>query len=100
MQPFTMNIRRSAGSRVDLSFLLDPPAGRDGFVTVRDGHLVKPGGERLRLWGVNVTDWSPGSVIIPSKEGAPIYAAGLARVGTKWVLVHLLGLPVPRGVGG
>src|SRR5215212_1357489 len=102
MQRFTMNIRQSVAAQgaagVELSFLLDPPSGRDGFVTVRDGHLVKPGGERLRLWGVNVTDWSPGSVIIPSKEDAPIYAAILARFGINCVRLHFLDLPTPRGL--
>src|SRR3954454_11659432 len=98
MQTFTMNTRHTVKSRVDLSFLLDPPAGKDGFVTVRDGHLTKPNGERLRLWGVNVTDWSPGSVIIPSKEDAPVYAAVLARLGINCVRLHFLDLPAPRGI--
>ncbi len=98
MQPFTMNHRQGANSRVDLSFLLDPPAGREGFVTVQDGHLVKPGGTRLRLWGVNVTDWTPGSVILPAKADAPIYAATLAQFGVNCVRLHFLDLPAPRGL--
>lgn len=98
MQPFTMNHRAGAGSHVDLSFLLDPPAGRDGFVTVQDGHLVKPDGARLRLWGVNITDWSPDSVLIPAKPDAPLYAATLARFGVNCVRLHFLDLPAPRGL--
>jgi len=98
MQPFAMDHRRGAHSRIDLSFLLDPPAGRDGFVTVQDGHLVKPNGARLRLWGVNVTDWSPGSVILPAKADAPLYAATLARFGINCVRLHFLDLPAPRGL--
>jgi hypothetical protein len=76
-----MNHRQGADSRADVSFLLDCPAGKDGFITVRDGHLVKPDSERLRLWGMNITDWSRGSVMIPAKEDAPVYAATLARFG-------------------
>jgi hypothetical protein len=98
MQPFAMDPRHISGSRVDLSFLLDPPAGKDGFVTIRDGHLAKPSGERLRLWGVNVTDWSPGSVIIPSKDDAPVYADALARFGINCVRLHFLDLDTPRGI--
>ena len=93
-----MHPRESDRSRIDLSYLNDAPAGEDGFVTVRDGHIVKPDGERLRLWGVNVTDWSSGSVIIPSKEDAPVYAAALARFGFNCVRLHFLDLPTPRGL--
>ena len=61
MRPFAAEHGDGAGSRVDLSFLLERPAGRSGFVTVRDGRLVRGDGAPLRLWGVNITDWSPGS---------------------------------------
>ena len=98
MQPFTIDTRQSAGSSVDLSFLLDPPAGRDGFITIRDGHLARPSGTRLRLWGVNITDWSPGSIIIPSKDDAPVYAGALARLGINSVRLHFLDLDTPRGL--
>src|SRR3954452_10430380 len=98
MQTFTMNTRHTVKSRVDLSFLLDPPAGKDGFVAVRDGHLVKPDGSRLRLWGVNVTDWTPGSVTITPKEDAALYASTLARFGVNCVRLHFLDLPAPRGL--
>jgi hypothetical protein len=98
MHPFVMNPRQGENSRIDLSFLLDPPAGKDGFITISDGHLAKPNGERLRLWGVNVTDWSPGSVIIPSRADAPVYAAVLARLGVNCVRLHFLDLDTPRGL--
>ncbi|HEY0739357.1 MAG TPA: hypothetical protein VGD69_30825 [Herpetosiphonaceae bacterium] len=98
MQPFTTNYRQSADSRIDLSFLLDRPAGRDGFVTIKDGRLVKPDGARLRLWGVNITDWSPGAVMLPSKQDAPLFAAILARYGINCVRLHFLDLPAPRGL--
>ncbi len=98
MHPFTMDPRHGADSRIDLSFLLDPPAGKSGYLEARDGHIVKPGGERVRLWGVNVTDWSPGSVTIPPKEDAPVYASILARFGVNCVRLHFLDLPAPRGL--
>lgn len=98
MQPFSIDHRSAQQSHVDLSFLLDAPAGRDGFVTVQGGHLVKPSGQRLRLWGVNVTDWTPGSVMLPAKHDAPIYAAALARFGINCVRLHFLDLFAPRGI--
>ena len=63
MVPFTMDHSRGAlsPSPVDVSFLLDAPAGKRGFIEVRSGHLATGDGQRIRLWGVNITDWSPGS---------------------------------------
>lgn len=98
MQPFVMDHRGSSASLVDLSFLLERPAGRQGFVAVRDGHLVRPDGQRLRLWGVNVTDWSPGSLMLPAHADAQRYAAALARFGVNCVRLHFLDLAAPRGI--
>ena len=60
MVPFTMDHRAGArtASPVDVSFLLDAPAGKHGFVVVKDGHLATEDGGRIRCWGVNITDWS------------------------------------------
>jgi hypothetical protein len=85
-------------SPVDLSFLLDPPAGNHGFVHAAGGHLVTGDGRRIRLWGVNVTDWSPGSTQIPSKQDAPMWAATLARYGVNCVRLQFLDLLTPRGL--
>jgi hypothetical protein len=79
LKPFTLDHRGAASSVIDLSSLLDAPAGKHGFVRVANGHLVTGDGKRLRLWGVNVTDWSKGSTMLPSKEDAPMWAATLAR---------------------
>src|SRR5690606_34365637 len=98
MQPFVMDHRGSSASLVDLSFLLERPAGRQGFVAVRDGHLVRPDGQRLRLWGVNLTDWSPGSLMLPAHADAQRYAAALARFGGNCVRLHFLDLAAPRGI--
>lgn len=98
LKPFTMNHRAQAASAVDVSFLLDPPAGKRGFVRVRGGHLATPDGRRLRLWGVNVTDWSKGSLMIPPKQDAPLWAATLAKFGVNSVRLHFLDLAAPRGL--
>jgi hypothetical protein len=98
MRPFAAEHLNGAGSRVDLSFLLERPAGRSGFVAVRDGRLVRGDGSRLRLWGVNITDWSSGSTMLPSHEEARRYAAALARLGVNCARLHFLDLLAPRGI--
>jgi hypothetical protein len=100
MAPFTLDHRKAmeAHSPVDVSFLLDAPAGKRGLIRLKDGHLATGDGERIRLWGVNITDWSKGSRQIPSKEDAPLWAATLARFGVNCVRFQFLDLEAPRGL--
>jgi len=86
MTPFTIDWRQNSDSLVNLSFLLDTPAGKEGFIRIRNGHLAKPNGERFRIWGVNFTAAS----CFPSKEDAPIVAEHLARFGINCVRFHFL----------
>jgi hypothetical protein len=86
MQPFVMDWRDNAGSLVDLSSFLDAPAGKNGHVGIKDGHLVTPEGRRLRIWGVNFT----GAACFPAREDAPMVAAHLARFGINCVRFHFL----------
>ena len=86
MKPFTIDWRDNANSLVNLSFLLDAPAGKDGFVRAENGHLVKPNGKRFRIWGINFT----GAACFPSKQDAPIVADHLARFGINCVRFHFL----------
>lgn len=81
MKPFVMDWRNNADSLIDLSFLYDGPAGKDGPITIRDGHLVKPDGERFRIWGVNISR----TACFPSKDQAATMAAYLARFGINCV---------------
>jgi hypothetical protein len=100
MAPFSMDHRRksTSASPVDVSFLLEAPAGKYGFLQVKDGHLATGNGRRIRLWGVNITDWSPGSRQIPSKDDAAFWAATLARFGVNCVRFQFLDLETPRGL--
>lgn len=98
LKPFVMDHRAAGSSPADVSFLLDAPAGKNGFVRVQGGHLVKPDGTRLRLWGVHLTDWSRGSVLLPPKEDIPMWARTLARFGVNCVRLHFLDLDSPRGI--
>jgi hypothetical protein len=98
LKPFVMDHRAAGASPADVSFLLDAPAGKAGFIRVQGGHFVKPDGQRIRFWGVHLTDWSRGSVEIPPKEDMPMWAATLARFGVNMVRLHFLDLPSPRGI--
>ena len=97
-QPFVINHRAATNSSIDISFLLEKPAGKSGFIAVEDGRLVKPDGSRVRLWGVNITDWTRGSVQIPTKEEAPIWAQILSRYGINCVRLTFLDFFSPRGL--
>jgi hypothetical protein len=98
LKPFTMDHRGGAGSLADVSFLLARPAGKDGFIRVQNGHFLHPDGKRIRFWGVHLTDWSRGSILLPAKEDASMYAASLARFGVNMVRLHFLDLAAPRGI--
>ncbi|HUT32582.1 MAG TPA: hypothetical protein VNE39_03795 [Planctomycetota bacterium] len=86
MVPFTMDWRDNGRALVDLSSLLEKPAGKDGFVQVKDGHLCLPSGRRLRIWGVNFT----GGACFPTEADAPAVADHLARFGVNCVRFHFL----------
>ncbi|MBI5396272.1 MAG: hypothetical protein HZA91_13330 [Verrucomicrobia bacterium] len=84
--PFTVEWRAGAPSPADVSFLLDAPAGKRGFIRVKDGHLVRPDGRQFRIWGINAT----GKAALPAKESAPVIAAQLAARGINCVRFHFL----------
>jgi len=98
LQPFVMDHRSATVSPADASFLHDAPAGRDGFIRVQNGHFVKPDGKRIRFWGVHLTDWSPGSIELPAKEDARMYARTLARYGVNIVRLHFVDKWAPTGI--
>lgn len=84
--PYELTWENSADSKLNLSFTLDKPAGKNGFVTVKDGHFIEPSGERFKIWGVNLTF----GACFPNKEDAASAAAYLARYGINTVRLHFL----------
>ena len=98
LRPFVIDHRAARSSPADLSFLHEAPAGKDGFIRIQGGHLVKPNGQRIRFWGVHLTDWSRGSIELPPKEDTPMWASTLARFGVNIVRLHFLDLMAPRGI--
>lgn len=93
MKPFVMDWRDNAAALADVSFLLEKPAGKAGFITVRDGHLATADGKRLRLWGFNFSMMGG----MPAKADAPDIAAHLARLGVNCVRFHHLDWLEPHG---
>jgi hypothetical protein len=70
---------------IDLTGLLDAPAGRHGFVGVKDdGHFYYEDGTRARFFGTNVG----GAACAPPKEEAPVIAARLAKYGANMLRLH------------
>lgn len=98
LQPFMINHRDATGSPIDLSSLAEKPAGKGGFVSARNGHFYNQSGKRVKLWGVNITDWTRGSVQIPSKPEAEFWAKALSRLGVNAVRLTFLDFFAPRGV--
>lgn len=94
MKPFPIDWSSKADSPASVAFLLDAPAGKEGFVRASGGHLVRPSGGRFRIWGVNIT----GKATTPSKDAAPLLAARLAQYGVNCVRLHFLDRPAPQGL--
>jgi hypothetical protein len=84
LRPYSIDWTATDESVVDLSGFLDAPAGRDGFVTVKGKHLVKPDGTRFRIWGVNIC----GPLCFPEEDVARATADDLDRMGINCVRFH------------
>ena len=70
---------------LDLSHLLDAPAGKHGFSTVHaDGHIVFQDGTKGRFFGTNVG----GARCCPDKKDAEIWSARLAAYGVNLLRLH------------
>jgi len=84
--PFEIKNRKTSNAAVDLSFLLDAPAGKHGFLKAKDGHFVFEDGTPARFWGTNIHS---GVTIFPTKEQAEAVADTLARYGVNLARIHL-----------
>ena len=82
--PFYLPWEAREGAFADARFLLDPPAGKHGPLTVREGHFYFADGTRARFWGTNLS----GEGCFPPKEVAPRLADRLARFGFNLVRFH------------
>lgn len=70
---------------IDLSSLLDAPAGKHGFLTVgKDGHFYFQDGVRARFFGTN----TGGAGCCPDKAAAEMVAERLSRYGINLLRLH------------
>jgi hypothetical protein len=94
MFPFTLPWDDASESATNVSWLNDKPAGRDGFVRVKDGHLFT-GEKRLRIFGVNVCFGAN----FPRHEDAEKVAARMAKFGINCVRFHHMDMfSAPNGI--
>ena len=79
---------------LNCSHLLDAPAGKHGFVKVKEGHLYFEDGTRARFIGFNM----PTRSCTPDHEGAERQAERFASMGVNVVRLHAFdGLPGEKG---
>jgi hypothetical protein len=94
MFPFTLPWDDASETVISLAHLNDKPAGRNGFVHVKDGHLFA-GEKRLRIFGVNVCFGGN----FPTHEAAEKVAARMAKFGINCVRFHHLDMfSAPNGI--
>ena len=74
------------GGVVDLSHLNAEPITGSGSVAVSDGHFVDASGQRLRLFGTNVT----GDSCFPDEDVAPRLARRLRQYGFNCLRLHFM----------
>jgi len=83
--PFEFPLDDTNRDSIDLSGLLDPPAGKHGFVTTgADGHFYFADGCRARFFGTNLG----GRDCMPEKALAETTAARLAKYGVNMIRLH------------
>ncbi|MGN6366805.1 MAG: hypothetical protein ACTHN5_00810 [Phycisphaerae bacterium] len=91
---FPVSYDGSAPGPFAADFLVPKPAGKNGPITVRDGHFYS-GNDRVRFLGVNFCF----SANFPTHEQADAVAARLARFGVNIVRFHHMdSRPFPDGI--
>ena len=88
--PVTPSKEIAARSALDFSFLLEAPAGKHGFVTVRDGRLAFAKGGRVRFFGVSLLP----PTAFQDGARADALADRLARSGVNLVRLGELDMPL------
>ncbi len=81
--PFVLPWDDASPSATNVSAWLEVPAGKGGFVTVKDGHLFA-NGKRLRIFGVNLAFGAN----FPTHDDAEKVAARMAKFGINCVRFH------------
>ncbi len=80
---------------LDYSHLLDAPAGKHGFVQVRQGHLYFEDGTRAKFLGFNL----PARSNTPDHEAAEKLADRFASMGVNVIRLHAADAPIGEEPG-
>jgi hypothetical protein len=92
--PFVLPWDDATPSVTNISSWLDKPAGKDGFISTRDGHLWV-GKKRIRIFGVNMAYGGN----FPNHSDADPVAARMAKYGINCVRFHHMDSSVaPEGL--
>jgi len=90
--PYRMpDIRKLKGTALDMSFLLDAPAGKHGFLTVKRDKFFFEDGTEARFWGGNLF----GEANFPTHKEAEALAERIAMTGANIVRMHHLDVVAP-----
>lgn|GEM_PF-6644993 len=86
--PFKLEKEIESGSALDLSDLLDAPAGKNGFARIQGEHFVfEKNGQRARFAGTNFSVMSPKIFENATREDLARLADRFARMGINLVRV-------------
>ncbi len=86
-----------AGTPLDVSDLLDAPAGKHGFlVGSEDERFMFEDGEKIRFWGINLQ----GDTTYMNYESSEEMAARLAQSGFNIARLHLIDSGIEDGIWG
>ncbi len=94
--PFVIPEKLDPNSPANIGKLvLDPPAGKHGFCTVKDGHFYFEDGTRAKFWGTNLSMFS----CFPTHKQAELIADRLAFFGFNAIrFAHLDYAYEPQGI--
>ncbi|MBI5700220.1 hypothetical protein HZC34_00010 [Candidatus Saganbacteria bacterium] len=84
--PFKPGLDKFESSAIDASPFIEKPAGKHGFMAVKDGHFYFEDGTRARFWGTNI--YAPST--FPSKKDAETMAKRISKYGYNLVRLHHL----------
>ena len=84
MFPFAPPPFDASKNAVDVSWMNEAPAGKNGFIRAQGERFVDGQGKTVRFWGVNVSYQGA----FPDKDKAPLIAARLAKLGFNAVRLH------------
>jgi len=90
--PYEMpDIKKLQGTALDMSFLLDTPAGRHGFLAVKGDKFFFQDGTEARFWGGNLF----AEANFPTHKQAQALAERIALTGANLVRMHHLDVVAP-----